>query len=78
MSHLVDGALIMGYGPNWFCPATVYDRRNLAVMFRISRDLIMAESKGLVWCTDDNPLRLVYMLEWTWSMGHLFWDLLYI
>ncbi len=36
----------------------------------------MAESKGLVWCTDDNPLILVCMLEWTWSMGHLFWDVL--
>ncbi len=37
----------------------------------------MAESKWLVWCTDDNPLRLVCMLEWTWSMGHLFWDVLF-
>ncbi len=26
--------------------------------------------------TDDNPLRLVCMLEWTWSMGHLFRDVL--
>ncbi len=50
----------------------VCDRGSLAVVFRISRDLVMEKSKGLVWCTDDNPLRLVCMLEWTLSMGHLF------
>ncbi len=52
-------------------------QRSLVVIFRISRDLVTTESKGLVWCTDDNPLRLVCMLEWTWSMGHLFRDVLY-
>ncbi len=46
------------------------------MIFRISRDLVMAESKGLVWCTGDNPLRIVCMLESTWSMGHLFRDVL--
>ncbi len=76
MSHIVDGALIKGYVPNWFCPVTMCDRRSLAVNFRISRDLVMVESKGLVWCADEKPLRIVCMLESTWSMGHLFRDVL--
>ncbi len=38
----------------------------------------MAESKELVWCIGDNPLRIVCMLESAWSMGHLFRDVLYI
>ncbi len=49
----------------------VCDRRSLVVVFQISRDLVMAESKGLVWCTGDNPLRIACMLESTWSI----WDI---
>ncbi len=54
----------------------VCNGRSLAVIFRISRDLVMAESKGLVWCTGDNPLRIVCMLGSMWFMGHLLRDVL--
>ncbi len=71
LDHYVDGA------SGWYlflekvCPVTGH-RRSIALIFRISRNLVMAESKGLVWCTDDNPLRIVCILESTWSMGPFF------
>ncbi len=37
----------------------------------------MEVSKGLVWCTGNNRLRILCMLESTWSMGHLFRDVQY-